>query len=234
MTYPSTTLGRRRHTHMPRPRPRLPLGGLLRLLLLAALIVPPIAIAYVSLSTARLRYSAPADVPPARVALVFGAGLRPNGTPSPMLADRIAAAAELYRLGRVEKLLMTGDNSSKEYNEVGAMRDYAESLGVAPEDITLDYAGFSTYESCYRAGAIFGVGQAVLVTQSYHLPRAVYTCRQLGIDAVGLGTPDWGRYPDRVIGPYTLREFAATLNALVAVHLTHPSPTFLGPFEGIT
>ncbi len=206
---------------------------MLRLLLLVALTVPPLSIAYVSLSTARLRYNTPADVPPARVALVFGAGLRPNGTPSPMLADRIAAAADLYRLGRVEKLLMTGDNSSKEYNEVAAMRDYAESLGVAPEDITLDYAGFSTYESCYRAGAIFGVAQAVLVTQSYHLPRAVYTCRQLGIEAVGLGTPDWGRYADWVMGPYTLREFAATLNALVAVHFTHPSPTFLGPFEGI-
>ncbi|GAB4209960.1 MAG: ElyC/SanA/YdcF family protein [Roseiflexaceae bacterium] len=202
-------------------------------LLLAALILPPIAIAYVSFSTARLRYTTPAEVPPARVAVVFGAGLRPNGTPSPMLADRIAAAAELYKLGRVKKLLMTGDNSSTNYNEVGAMRDYAEGLGVAPEDITLDYAGFSTYESCYRASAIFGVDQAVLVTQRYHLPRAVYTCRHLGIDAVGLGTPDWGRYPDRVIGPYTLREFAATLNALVAVHLTHPAPTFLGPFEGI-
>lgn len=202
--------------------------------LLALLLLPILLIGYVLLSTRRLCYSQPADVPAQRVAVVFGAGLRPDGTPSPMLADRVQAAAQLYRLGRVQKLLLTGDNSSTDYNEVAAMQHYAEQQGVAARDITLDYAGFSTYESCYRARAIFGVRQAVLVTQQYHLPRAVYTCRQLGIKAVGLGTPDWGRYPGWVILPYTLREAAATLNALVALHLTHPIPTFLGKFEGIS
>lgn len=202
--------------------------------LLALPLLPALLLGYVLLSTGPLRYSEPADVPAERVAVIFGAGLRPDGTPSPMLADRVQAAVQLYRLGRVQKLLMTGDNSSTDYNEVAAMQHYAEQQGVAAGDITLDYAGFSTYESCYRARAIFGVRQAVLVTQQYHLPRALYTCRQLGVEAVGLGTPDWGRYPDRVILPYTLREAAATLNALVALHLTHPAPTFLGKFEGIS
>jgi len=202
--------------------------------LLAVLLLPALLLAYVLLSTEPLRYNEPADVPAERVAVVFGAGLRPDGTPSPMLADRVDAAIQLYRLGRVQKLLMTGDNSHTDYNEVAAMQRYAEQRGVAAQDITLDYAGFSTYESCYRARAIFGVQKAVLVTQQYHLPRAVYTCRQLGVEAVGLGTPDWGRYPERVLLPYTLREAAATLNALVALHLTHPAPTFLGKFEGIS
>ena len=202
--------------------------------LLALLLLPVLLLGYVLLSTEPVRYNEPAQVPAERVAVVFGAGLRRDGTPSLMLADRVDAAVQLYRLGRVQKLLMTGDNSSTDYNEVAAMRRYAEQAGVAPQDITLDYAGFSTYESCYRARAIFGVQKAILVTQQYHLPRAVYTCRQLGVEAVGLGTPDWGRYPERVILPYTRREAAATLNALVALHVTHPAPTFLGKFEGIS
>jgi vancomycin permeability regulator SanA len=151
-----------------------------------------------------------------------------------MLADRVQAAARLYQEGRAAKLLMTGDNSSTDYNEVEPMRRYAMELGVPAEDITLDYAGFSTYESCYRARDIFGVRRAVLVTQRYHLPRAVYTCQQLGIDAVGLGTADWSVYHPALMVRYTLREALATLNAMWQIHITRPLPTFLGPFEGIT
>lgn len=212
-------------------RRRLLVGAIGVAMLLALTLL---AVAHVYISTRSQRYTEAAQVPPARVALVFGAGLRPDGRPSRMLADRVRAAATLYEAGRVQKLLLTGDNSSVAYNEVVAMQRYARELGVPATDITLDYAGFSTYESCYRARRIFGVEQAVLVTQHYHLPRAVYTCRALGIDAVGLGTPDWGAYHPALITRYTGREMLATLNALVQIHLTHPQPTFLGPFEGIS
>lgn len=184
-------------------------------------------------TTRGLRYEHAADLPAARVAMVFGAGVRPDGRLSPMLADRVDAAVELYQLGRVQRLLMTGDNSRTDYDEVSAMRAYAEQRGIPGAHITLDYAGFSTYESCYRAGPIFGVSDAILITQRYHLPRAVYTCRALGMQVHGLASPDWERYPASVMLPYTIREYAATLKALWQLHISRPLPTFLGPYEGI-
>jgi vancomycin permeability regulator SanA len=212
-------------------------GALLRLgLLLIAIapLAPVVTSAYVAAKTHRLRYDRVESVPSAPVAIVFGAGVRPDGRLSRMLAERVQAAVALYHEGRVEKLLMTGDNSSIYYDEVSAMRRYAIERGVEPADITLDHAGFSTYDSCYRAGAIFGVERAVLVTQRYHLPRAVYTCRRLGVDAVGLGTRDWGAYHPALLTRYAVREALATGRALVQVHVTRPLPTFLGPFEGIS
>ena len=195
---------------------------------------------YVSAATRPYRYADPGQVPAQRVALVLGARVV-NGVPTPALAERVRGAVELYRRGRVRKLLMSGDNSRRDYDEVSGMRRYAIELGVPAQDITLDYAGFSTYESCYRARAIFGVTEVVLVTQHYHLPRAVYTCRQMGIEAVGLGMPDWTRdqahmtiaYSSRDKVFYTLREVLATYKALWQVHVSRPLPTFLGPFEGI-
>ncbi|NOK61481.1 MAG: hypothetical protein GFH27_549311n112 [Chloroflexi bacterium AL-W] len=206
--------------------------SLILLSLIIALCLPFALIGYVRMTTDTYRYENLDDVPKERVAIIFGAGVRYDGRPSRMLADRIQGGIDLYESGRVSKLLMTGDNSRVEYNEVVAMQEYAIEQGVPGADIVLDYAGFSTYESCYRANAIFGVTQAVLVTQAYHLPRAVYTCRQLGVKAVGLGTPDWEIYPGVMI-PYTMRESIATLNALLQVHIIRPEPTFLGQFEGI-
>lgn len=197
-----------------------------------ALVAPLAAAGYVAAATVRLRHSDPAATPAARVAVVFGAGVR-GDRPTRILAERIEGAVALYKLGRVEKLLMTGDNSSADYDEVTVMGRYAQGLGVPPGDISLDYAGFSTYESCYRLGPIFGVQRAVLVTQAYHLPRAVYTCRALGVEAVGLGVADWGRYSPLLLARYSAREALASAKALVDVHLTRPLPTFLGPFEGI-
>lgn len=200
---------------------------------LALLASPPLLLSYVQQATSDYRYDDPARLPVERIAIVFGAGVRRDGRPSRMLADRVQAAVDLYQAGRVRTLLMTGDNSSVDYDEVSSMRDYAVERGVVPADIVLDFAGFSTYESCFRAQAIFGVGEAVLITQRYHLPRAVYTCRGLGVNAVGLGTPDWGRYSSTSMRRYTTREAVATLNALWQVHVIRPLPTFLGPFEGI-
>jgi vancomycin permeability regulator SanA len=201
--------------------------------LFMAILIPLALIGYVALSTSARRYRDPAITPAAPVAIVFGAGIGSDGTLSPMLADRVRAAAQLYQDGAIQKILMTGDNSRADYDEVSAMRRAAIARGVAADDITLDYAGFSTYESCYRARAIFGVTRAVLVTQDYHLPRALYTCQHLGLDVEGLGTPDWENYPLQIMGPYSARESLAILKALWQIHITRPLPTFLGPFEGI-
>ncbi len=201
-------------------------------LLLSAAVTTLALNLYVKTVTSSRRYNNPNQISPQRVAIVLGAGIY-NDQPSPMLADRISAAVELYKLGRVKKLLMSGDNSSEDYDEVTVMQRYAIKMGVPKKDITLDYAGFKTYQSCYRANAIFGVTQAVVVTQNFHLPRAVYLCNQLGVDAVGLGTPDWESYQRDTIMRYTFREYISTIKALWQVHITRPQPTYLGPFEGI-
>jgi vancomycin permeability regulator SanA len=154
----------------------------------------------------------------------------------------VRAAADLYRQGRVGHLLMSGDNSRVDYDEVSVMRDLAIDEGVPPEAITRDHAGFDTRSTCFRARDVFGVRAAVLVTQDYHLPRALYACRDLGIDAVGLRVPDWQHDPERLdwccyppmdARKYMAREWLARANALVEAHLTHPDPQFLGPFVGL-
>lgn len=191
--------------------------------------------------TRQYRFDDAPMLPNRSVAIIFGAGLI-NGRPSPTLAERVRGGAELFQSGRVGHLLMSGDNSQASYDEVTAMRDYAISLGVPATAITRDYAGFSTYETCFRARAIFGVEDAVLVTQDYHLPRAVYTCRALGINALGLAIPDWSRHPERTSTrygveqqvSYSLREWLASAKAVAQIHITRPAPTFLGPFEGLT
>ena len=129
------------------------------------------------------------NAPAWRVAIVFGAGWGWDGRPSPVLRDRIAIAADLYFAGKVEKILMSGDNRFIDYNEPGAMREYALSLGVPDTAIVLDYAGRRTYDTCYRAKEIFMLEQALLVTQSFHLPRAIYTCNQLGLPSAGVFGP---------------------------------------------
>ena len=117
-------------------------------------------------------YSA-AEAPARPVAIVFGAGLWRDGSPTPILRDRVATAAELYFAGNVDKLLMSGDNTTIYYNEPGAMREYALQLGVPEDDIVLDYAGRRTYDTCYRAQAIFGVKSAILVTQAMRFSRVM-------------------------------------------------------------
>src|SRR5512133_715018 len=205
--------------------------GLIGVLLLVAL---PSALAlYVNWATRELRFSDPQQVPSKSVAIVFGAGVRPNGQLSSMLSARVRQAVEAYRAGRVQKILMTGDNSRTDYDEVTAMKRYAVELGMPAEVIYLDYAGFSTYESCYRARDIFGVQDALVITQGYHLPRAVYTCAHMGIDTVGLETDDRGRYSARTMRRHITREILATAKALWDVHLWQPRPTFLGNYEGM-
>ena len=161
------------------------------------------------------------DAPARGVAIVFGAGVWPDGTLSSVLADRVATAAELYRRGKVEKLLMTGDNRIAEYNEPEHMRQYALSLGVPDEDIVLDYAGRRTYDSCYRAKHIFGVDGAILVTQAFHLDRALFIANHLGIDAVGVAAD---RRTYLYIRRYWWRELLATTLAWWEVLVSRPVP----------
>jgi vancomycin permeability regulator SanA len=207
--------------------------SLLLTLGLGSMLTPLALHSYVNAATTNRRYTEANQVPKQQVAIIFGAGIYSDGTPTPMLADRVDAGVELYKQSRVQKLLMTGDNSRKDYDEVSAMQRYAVGKGIPIEDIILDHAGFSTYESCYRAKEIFGIQQAILVTQNFHLPRAVYTCQRLGVEAVGLGTPDWETYSKATVTRYTAREKLSVLKALWEVHISRPLPTFLGRFEGI-
>ena len=126
-------------------------------------------------------------VPAAPVALVLGAQVYPSGTPSPFLAGRLDLAKRLYDAGLVRVILVSGDNMAREYNEPDAMRGYLIDAGVPADKVVADYAGFDTYDSCSRASRIFGVDRLTVVTQGYHLPRAVATCRALGVDANGVG-----------------------------------------------
>jgi SanA protein len=173
----------------------------------------------------------PQSVPAAQVAIVFGAGLQRNGTPTQVLRDRVATAAELYFSGKVEKILMSGDNSYVDHNEPGAMRTYAIELGVPETAIVLDYAGRRTYDTCYRAQKIFLIQNAILVTQSFHLARALYTCNALGVKAVGVSSD---QHSYRLLSQlyWNLRELPATLTALLDVHILRPEP-ILGKPEPI-
>ena len=162
-----------------------------------------------------------------RIALVFGAGLTRSGEPTPALYDRVATAADLYRRGLVNTLLLSGDNRFADYNEPEAMRRTALKLGVPDEDLVLDYAGRRTYDSCYRAREIFGVSRAILVTQAFHLDRALYVCDSLGVDGIGLAA-DRRSYSPITQTWWSIREAAATLVAWSDVNLTHPLPV-LGP-----
>ena len=172
-----------------------------------------------------------ADSPKAPVAIVFGAGLNYDGTPTAVLRDRVSTATDLYFDGKVQKLLMTGDNRFLDYNEPGGMYEYAVELGVPEEDIVLDYGGRRTYDSCYRAANVFGVTDAILVTQRYHLPRAIFLCNQLDIKSNGV-IAEKLPYPRRSMIIWKAREVAATLVSLRDGWLK-PLPPVLGNPEPI-
>jgi vancomycin permeability regulator SanA len=167
-----------------------------------------------------------AEAPAQDVAVVFGAGLW-RGRPSPYLAHRLDTAAELYRTGKAKVVLVTGDNSRVEYDEPDAMRTYLTERGVPDERIVSDYAGFDTWDSCVRAKEIFGVERALLVSQGFHIRRAVALCRSAGVEAYGVGVAE----PHDATWYYGgVREmFAAGKASLDAVF--RPDPKFLGERE---
>ena len=131
-----------------------------------------------------------ADLAEVDCIIVLGASVKNGNTPSLMLSDRLDRAIELYKAGVAPKIIMSGDHGSKYYNEVQVMKDYAIARGVPSEDIFMDHAGFSTYDTMYRAKEIFGAKKVVIVTQRYHLYRSVYVAKSLGMDAYGVAAKD--------------------------------------------
>ena len=158
-----------------------------------------------------------------RVAVVFGAAVYRNGRLSPMLRDRVETAIDLYRAGKVDRLLMSGDNSSAHYNEPGRMAEYAIARGVPPAAVQPDYGGLRTYDTCYRARHIFQVESAILVTQSFHLPRALFTCDALGVAAIGVAADRRVYHPGSLAWSES-REVAALVRALVDTVRRRPAP----------
>lgn len=142
--------------------------------------------------------------------LVLGAGLKDDGTPSPMLFDRIAVADYLYKSNVCDKIIMSGDHTGN-YNEVAAMKQQAMDNGVEGKNIFLDHQGYSTYESIWRAKEVFGAKRILIVSQEYHLYRALYIADQLGIDAIGVSA-DLREYSGSV--RYEAREVLARFKDL--------------------
>ncbi len=203
---------------------------ILFVLLIAAILVLGIPRLYMILSTSKKMFQV-ADAPTRRAAVVFGAGLQRDGTPSPVLRDRVETAADLYFAGKIEKFLLSGDNRFLDYNEPGSMMEYALSLGVPREALVLDYAGRRTYDTCYRAKAIFGLEDVLLVTQSFHLARALFTCQNLGLNSIGV-ISDRREYMRSSKLSWEAREVPASLVAMWDVWVTHPEPV-LGDKEPI-
>ncbi len=195
-------------------------------ILLVILLTAPLA--YTFISTRGHRYDL-GRTPMSQIAfhevgIVFGAGILPNGQPTPYLQYRITTAVELYKAHKINILLMSGDNSTAAHNEPLVMENYAIKLGVPKTAIVLDDAGFDTYDTCYRAHAIFGLASATLISQGYHLPRAMSTCKGLGVANIGViaihPTKDW-------TVSYIVREFLST-DKMVFQLVFKPNPTILG------
>jgi SanA protein len=169
------------------------------------------------------RISRPAEAPPAPVALVFGAGLS-RSVPSPLLAERLNMGIALYRQGKAQKLLVSGDNSDRYHDETAAMKRYIVEHGVPAADVIEDEMGLSTYDSCARARLVFKLERALLVTQRFHLPRALFIANSLGLDAYGVAAdPE----PHRA-SPYLFRELVSRPVALAMV-LARPDPAGTQP-----
>ena len=156
--------------------------------------------------------------------MVLGAAVNPDGSPSPALEDRLKTGVSLYYRGVAPKILLTGDNGQMEYNEVEAMKNYVLSAGVPEEDVVLDHAGFSTYDSVYRASYVYGVESMVVVTQEYHLYRALYGCKKMDIEALGVSASQ-KTYEGQEL--QEIREVLARVKDFVKWQIK-PEATFLG------
>ncbi len=181
--------------------------------------------AYVLLSGQGRSTDTVAEVPPATVAIVPGALVEPDGDMSSMLADRVEQAAALWHAGKVEKILVSGDHGTWAYDEPGTMRKALVADGVRPEDVFEDHAGFETWATMVRARSIFGVRDAVVVTQGFHMPRALYLAGAAGIEATGLTADlhEWGFQGRKS----TVRELLSRAKAVVDVTLD--TPAMAGP-----
>ncbi len=163
--------------------------------------------------------------------LVLGAGVWNGGRPSPMLEDRLVRAIELYNMGVSNRLLMSGDHGRKDYDEVNVMKRFAVDRGIPSSHVFMDHAGFSTYESIYRARDVFKVKKAIIVTQEYHLYRALYIAKKLGLEAYGVAADRREYYGQ---ASRELREVLARVKDFFST-IIKPRPTYLGepiPIDG--
>ncbi len=197
-------------------------------LLLASLLFLGANVWVLTQTQARIQHSLPL-CGPERVGIVFGTShWTRSGVRNPHFDARINAASRLIRLGRVEHLLLSGDNRTRYYNEPVTMWRDLRGQHVRDEDMTLDYAGFSTFDTLARARDVFGVEQALLVTQSWHLPRALFIADALGIEAVGCAAPE---RPVAGLWRLQVREWAARASTVGDLYLWGREPYFLGPLE---
>lgn len=196
----------------------------------AGLVVVAASVAYVRAAAGGHVFDVD-DVPEAPVALVLGAAVFRDGRPSPFLAARLDLARRLYAAGKVQVLLVSGDNLAPEYNEPAAMRRYLIEAGVPAAAIVTDHAGFDTYDSCFRAARVFGVSRLIVVTQAYHLPRAVGTARRLGLDASGVGDES-ARQFRRAWRRGTVRDQVACVKTVVDL-VTRRTPVLGQPENGV-
>jgi len=196
------------------------------LLALVPVVIVAVANAAVLLSARGDTAASLGAVPHAQAALVLGAQVMPNGLPSAMLEDRILTAADLYKAGRVDKLLLSGDHGRWRYDEVGTMRRRLLEEGIPARDLFTDHAGFDTWDSAQRARRVFGVELVVVVTQRFHLARAVFAAERAGLKATGFAADRRGY--GRVMPRLRLRETLARVKVL-GDHLTGAEPRFLGP-----
>ena len=158
--------------------------------------------------------------------LVLGAGVWGDG-PSHLLEERLNKGVEIYNTGCTDRILMSGDHGRAEYDEVNVMKDFAIEKGAVADEVFMDHAGFSTYESMYRAKEIFQVKKVVIVTQKYHLYRAVYNARKLGLDAYGVAADGQYNFSLPVRAYNNLREALARCKDFVWC-IIQPEPTYLG------
>lgn len=180
-----------------------------------------------------LRYINKAEfIPEADAILILGARVYPNGNLSLMLNDRLATGYELYNGGKAQKIIVSGDHGRKDYDEVNAMKKFLKGKEVPSEDIFMDHAGFSTYESLYRARDVFGVKKVIIVTQKFHLMRAVFIARELGLEAYGVAS-DKHSYHNAILKS-ELREIAARNKDFFMVKVIKPLPKYLGEAIPVT
>lgn len=166
-------------------------------------------------------YAEQKDIPPYEVGIVFGAGLRFDGKPSDVLKDRLATAADLYRSGKIKKIVVSGDNRTETYNEPSAMFSYlVAEEGISEKDVVRDYAGRRTYDTCIRAQEVFGVEEALLITQGFHLSRAIWTCNAIGVESAGFSATVQQYESD---GAFKLREILAIHRAMIDLYIWRPA-----------
>lgn len=184
-------------------------------LILILLAIGSIALVYAIKKEAnRYCYQNIANLPASYTGIIFGAGIV-NNQPSKYLKDRLDAGIELYKAGKIKRILLSGDNGQDEYDELTVMKQYCADHGVPSTDIFVDYAGFDTYSTVYRAKDLFKVDEAIMISQNYHLDRAVYLGRAMGIKSYGFAA-DRGGYV--LLWKNKLREGMAILKSFIDVH----------------